>query len=200
LAGQVFAWFSMRAMQTFFRTLLTVLLLALPGVVQAGSVMLAWDPSVSTDVAGYHVYWGGASGTYTNVVDALRYTNVVDAPRFTQATISGLTEGATYFFAATAYDSSGRESGFSNEVNYTLPAVSSTLPPPRTSHGRLGVLANGFGFTLTGTSNQVILVEACTNLANPTWFPVGTNTLTGGSSYFSDPQWTNYPARFYRIR
>jgi hypothetical protein len=28
---------------------------------------------------------------------------------------------------------------------------------------------------------------------------VGTNTLTGGSSYFGDPLWTNYPARFYRI-
>jgi hypothetical protein len=25
-------------------------------------------------------------------------------------------------------------------------------------------------------------------------------TLTGGSSYFSDPDWTNYPGRFYRLR
>ena len=30
------------------------------------------------------------------------------------------------------------------------------------------------------------------------WSPVATNTLTGGSSCFSDPQCTNYPARFYR--
>jgi len=30
--------------------------------------------------------------------------------------------------------------------------------------------------------------------------PLATNTFTGGSSYFSDPQWTNYPARFYRLR
>jgi len=44
------------------------------------------------------------------------------------------------------------------------------------------------------------VVEACTNLTNPIWFPVGTNTLTGGSSYFSDAQWTNYPARLYRLR
>jgi hypothetical protein len=22
---------------------------------------------------------------------------------------------------------------------------------------------------------------------------------TGGSSYFSDPEWTNYPGRFYRL-
>ncbi len=26
--------------------------------------------------------------------------------------------------------------------------------------------------------------------------PVSTNTLTGGTYYFSDPQWTNYPAPF----
>jgi hypothetical protein len=28
---------------------------------------------------------------------------------------------------------------------------------------------------------------------------VQTNTLTGGAAYFSDPQWTDYPVRFYRI-
>jgi hypothetical protein len=35
---------------------------------------------------------------------------------------------------------------------------------------------------------------------NPAWMPLATNTLTGGSAYFSDRQWTNYPARFFRIR
>jgi len=44
------------------------------------------------------------------------------------------------------------------------------------------------------------VVEASTNLANPAWILVGTNILDGGSYYFSDPQWTNYPARFYRLR
>jgi hypothetical protein len=63
----------------------------------------------------------------------------------------------------------------------------------------LGVRSNQFGFDITGTSNLVIVVEACTNLVNPVWVPLATNTLTGGSSSFSDPQWTNYPARFYRL-
>jgi hypothetical protein len=63
-----------------------------------------------------------------------------------------------------------------------------------------GVRTNQLGFTITGTSNQVIVVEACTNLTSPIWSPVGTNTLTGGSFYFRDPQWTNYPARLYRLR
>jgi hypothetical protein len=62
------------------------------------------------------------------------------------------------------------------------------------------VPAGQFGFTITGANNLVIVVEASTNLANPAWIPVGTNTLTGGSFYFSDPRWTNHPARFYRLR
>jgi len=64
----------------------------------------------------------------------------------------------------------------------------------------VGVQANQFGFNLTGASDQVVVVEACTDLANPVWLRVGTNTLTGGTSYFSDPQWTNYPGRYYRLR
>jgi len=63
-----------------------------------------------------------------------------------------------------------------------------------------GVRSNQFGFTITGSSNLVIVVESCTNLANPVWSAVETNTLTNSSSYFSDPDWTNSPGRFYRLR
>ncbi len=70
----------------------------------------------------------------------------------------------------------------------------------QTSDASFGVRTNQFGFNITGTSGLVVVVEACTNLANPVWSPVGTNMLTGGSSYFSDCQWTNYPVRFYRLR
>jgi hypothetical protein len=54
-----------------------------------------------------------------------------------------------------------------------------------------------FDFNITGPTNAVIVVEACTNLANPVWIPVSTNTLSGGTSSFSDPQWVNYPNRYY---
>lgn len=73
-------------------------------------------------------------------------------------------------------------------------------PQVQTSDGSFGVRTNRFGFNITGSSNLVIVVEACTNLASPSWSPVGTNTLSGGSSCFSDSQWTNYPCRFYRLR
>jgi hypothetical protein len=78
-------------------------------------------------------------------------------------------------------------------------------PQAQTGGTMFGVRTNRFGFNITGSSNLVIVVEACTNLANADWLPVSTNTLntfigTNGTSYFSDSQWTNYPGRFYRLR
>ena len=73
-------------------------------------------------------------------------------------------------------------------------------PQAQTTNTSFGVRYNQFGFTLTGTSNDIVVVEACTNLANPIWLPLQTNTLTGSPRYFSDPQWTNFPGRFYRLR
>lgn len=57
-----------------------------------------------------------------------------------------------------------------------------------------------FGFTISGTTNIPIVVEASTNLARPSWTALQNCTLTNGSVYFSDPAWTNYSARFYRFR
>ena len=47
---------------------------------------------------------------------------------------------------------------------------------------------------------MVIVVEGCTTLSNHIWYPLQTNTLSGGSPYFSDSQWTNYTRCFYRLR
>jgi hypothetical protein len=82
--------------------------------VMGPSVTLAWDASTGTNVAGYNIYIGGASGTYTNTLDA--GTNLM-------LTVYGLSAGQTYFFAATAYDdeSPPLESDFSNEISYTMP-------------------------------------------------------------------------------
>ena len=76
-------------------------------------------------------------------------------------------------------------------------------PQALTSSTNFGVQSNRFGFNITGRSNMLIVVEGSTNLIS--WVPVSTNTLntylgTNGTTYFTDPQWTNYPSRFYRIR
>jgi hypothetical protein len=70
----------------------------------------------------------------------------------------------------------------------------------QTRNANFGVRTNQFGFSITGPTNLGIVVEACTDLASPIWSAVQTNVLIGGSAYFSDPQWTKYQVRFYRIR
>jgi hypothetical protein len=46
---------------------------------------------------------------------------------------------------------------------------------------------------------SIVVVQASTNLSNPVWSPISTNILSDGTSYFSEPQWINYPRRFYRL-
>ncbi len=47
-----------------------------------------------------------------------------------------------------------------------------------------GVQTNQFGFDVIG-DDWTFVVEACTNLANPTWSPVATNTVAGTISGFN---------------
>src|SRR5437016_6295513 len=70
-------------------------------------VPLAWDPNPEPDIAGYILYCGTASGTYTNSIDV----GNVDT-----AGVSGLFNGLTYFFVVTAYNTAGLESDPSNEI------------------------------------------------------------------------------------
>ena len=66
------------------------------------------------DLAGYKVYVGTASGTYSFPGSPFQ-TGIV-----TSYTVSNLPKGQTYFFAITAYDSAGNESLLSAEVSKSL--------------------------------------------------------------------------------
>jgi hypothetical protein len=103
---------------------------------------------------------------------------------------SGATNATVYYLPGTT----GWDSTFGNRPTVLW------APQVQTSDASFGVRTNQFGFNINWASGMTVVVEASTNLANPSWFPVGTNTLTDGTSYFSDPSWTNYPARFYRLR
>jgi hypothetical protein len=91
-----------------FNLIIVFLILAAPASAQ--DVTLAWDPNAETDLAGYKVYIGNASRTYG--------TPVVIGTQTTY-TFTGLVPG-TYYFAVTAVNTAGLESGFSNEVWTTL--------------------------------------------------------------------------------
>ncbi len=61
-----------------------------------------------------------------------------------------------------------------------------------------GVGTNGFGFRILWGSGMNVVIQASTNLATRVWVPVRTNTVIDGTADFTDPQWTNQAARYYR--
>jgi len=110
--------------------------------------------------------------------------------------------GAVVFYDvpdATVYYLPGT-SGWSDFSIQTGVPTALWLPRMQAADSSFGVRSNQFGFNLNWAGGRTVVVEACSNLAHPDWQPVQTNTLTTGTAGFSDPQWTNYPARFYRLR
>jgi hypothetical protein len=53
-----------------------------------------------------------------------------------------------------------------------------------TDDSNFGIVADQFGFTITGSRGVVVIVETTPNLTMPNWAPVQTNTLSGDPIYF----------------
>ncbi len=82
----------------------------------AGVANLSWAAPTNADgtplagVAGFKIHYGTAPGTYSNSISV---------GMVTKYSITNLAPG-TYYFAVTATDSAGNESGFSNEASKTI--------------------------------------------------------------------------------
>jgi hypothetical protein len=77
------------------------------------SVALSWKDT-SSGVVGYNIYRGSISGgPYTEINSALNAST-----SYTDSTVQA---GLTFYYATTAVDGSGRESGYSNQVQAVIP-------------------------------------------------------------------------------
>jgi len=76
-----------------------------------GTATLTWNANTEPDLAGYKVYVGTASGVYGPPITVGNMTTYQ---------VNSLTIGTTYFFVVTAYNTSGTESGYSNEANKSI--------------------------------------------------------------------------------
>jgi len=147
------------------------------------SITLIWDRSPDTNVMGYRVYYGVASRTYTNLVSAGNATNV---------TIFGLVDGATYYFAATAYNLLGLESDFSYEIVDAVPTTVARLQIRAAPAGQFIVTVTG----PAGRTNDILATQDF-----KTWTKIGTAIVgAGGSMDFTDTNAASFLWRFYRTQ
>jgi hypothetical protein len=163
-------------------------LLIASGAARAQTVKLAWDANAEPDLAGYKVYTGTASRAYGAPASLGKITS------YSSPTLAP----GTYYFAVTAYNSSGAESGFSNEVVTTVGSPGDTTPPVFS------------GITLTGVTTTAATVSWTTNEPSDTQVDYGTSsscgTLTSLISSLTtshSQQLTGLPAGttyYYRVR
>jgi hypothetical protein len=117
-------------------------------------VTLAWDRNSDTDLAGYKIYYGTQSGGPYNgndstdgkspIVVTLGSTNLVSP----QITVHGLKD-RTYYFVATAYNTEGYESGYSNQVSTSTDQTSTPERQVSTSNSGGGGGGGGGCFIAT---------------------------------------------------
>jgi hypothetical protein len=105
-----------------------VLCTACPAVIRAAQIRLAWDPPTNntdgtglTDLSGYSIHYGTASGVYTVV------TNVGNA---TTSVVATLDEGQTYYFVGRTYSTTRVESSNSVELAWTVKDVTRPVITP----------------------------------------------------------------------
>jgi hypothetical protein len=123
------------------------------------NVTLGWSASTDTNVTGYYLYFGTNSASYSSRVDV--------GP-VTMATIAGLTgRSTTYYFAASAYNSSRMESMLSSQVSFT---TSSNFSPS------LAALPS-----VAGNVNSLLVLTNSANEQNSPSAPLS-YSLAGGPS------------------
>ena len=104
----------------------------------AADATFSW--TANTDpVSGYKIHYGTSSRDYNSVID-VGLPTVVNGGIV--ASVEGLQEGITYYFAATAYNATD-ESDYSDEVVYAVPGAATPTPP----------VANSAAFSVAGDSS-----------------------------------------------
>jgi hypothetical protein len=128
-------------------------------------VTLTWDPNSEPDLSGYEVYYGTSSGNYQWNMDVGNVTTY---------NVNSLDTGITYYFAATAYNTSGYESGYSNEVVYTPPSCTYSINPSSASFPASG-----------GSGSVLVSTQAGCNWgtsAAPSWVTVNSGSGLGNGT------------------
>jgi len=148
--------------------------------------------------SGYGGYGGGGGGGYGGGGGGGGYSGGGGGSGGYNHGPSGGGGGGGSFIDASAVAIITEVSGVSGPDDSPNGEIIITAVPKPIVLALASTASGNFGFNITGPTNATIVIEACTNLANPAWIPVVTNVLSNGTNYFSDARWTNYPHGFYR--
>ena len=166
--------------------------------VEAAWFTLSWNANPETDIAGYIVFYGTMSGNYTTSVDVGNCTSF----NFPEA----LT-GVTYYFAVRAYDTTGRQSAYSEEVTATqisslsIASFTAARPSPQPSESLITFSASALGgaapyqyrwVVMSGSASQA--VQEWSSVNSFAWKPTLTGSYTINVFARSTGTWSSEPA------
>ena len=115
----------------------------------SAELTLAWDPNPEQDIAGYKIYYKTeVSGPPYNGTGLTEGNSPIDLGNQTEFTLHGLIDDVTYFFVATAYDTEGLESDYSEELVY-----GTGNHPPVADAGPEQTVNEGVAVTLDGSNS-----------------------------------------------
>ncbi len=127
----------------------------------AAPATLAWNANAEADVAGYVLKYGKSATSLNRIIDVGGKNSVV---------VADLDEGVPYFFAISAYNRSGLNSGDSSIISHTIPV---TPPPPN---------------PMAKTTLRYVNSEEATN------YPAS-NAFDGNPNTFWHTNWKDGPVR-----
>lgn len=160
-----------------------LLLLHLRTPAMAADASLSWDANTENDLAGYKVYYGTSSGNYGAPVDVGNQTSY---------TVTGL-NGSPYYFAVRAYNTSGTESGYSNEVSKSF---GDTTAPSLSAIAAGSITSSGTTITWSTNESATSRVEYGPTTAYGSLSTLNATLLTSHSTTLTSLQ----PATTYNYR
>ena len=137
--------------------------------VSGGTLTVQWNHSTDSKTVGYLVSYGTSPG---------KYTGTVKVGYVTAASVTGLTNGALYYFAVQSYDKANAVGPPSSEVSGRVPTSTGptiTCPSPVLT----SLDGKPIAVTLTPTVvGGVTPVSAACSPVSGSLFPVGTTPFT----------------------
>ena len=143
---------------------------AVPAQAELQNCTITWTPNSEADLFGYKLYVAPTPRGYVKGSPGVTIGKGATTARCSQL---GLTVPQTYYFAVTAYDTSGNESDFSNEVSKLIADV---VVVPLAHVTRVQTDADGATVTISGSAVRLYVFGGATPLQEVVGYSPGSAT------------------------